>query len=106
MPACAANQPMLEINNMFGLFKKKDENKATDAIEQSVDVSHLSDAKQQLFAQLKAKREELGPEEIAKMQRAVKLDAMKKQMKSDIDNDEAKRNRLLDEIRFSIKDKG
>ena len=90
---------------MFGIFKKKKEKDSADISEEAVDVSHLSDAKQQLFAQLKAKREELGPEEIAKMQKAVKLDAIKKQMKSDIESDENKRNRLLDEIRFSMKDK-
>ncbi len=90
---------------MFGLFGKKDKNKAedTEGNPDDVDVSHLSDAKQQLFAQLKAKREELGPEEIERMQKAVKLDALKKQMKSDIENDEDKRNRLLDEIRFGMK---
>jgi len=91
---------------MFGLFGKKDK-KTSDKLAQtdSVDVSHMSDAKQQLFAQLKAKRQELGPEEIAKMQRAVKMDAIKKQMKSDIDNDPAKRDRLIEELRLTMKDK-
>jgi hypothetical protein len=92
---------------MFGFFSKKDKKNSDAPVQtEGVDVSHLSNAKQQLFAQLKAKREELGPEEIAKMQKAVKLDAMKKQMKSDIENDEDKRNRLLDELRFNMKDKG
>ena len=92
---------------MFGLFGKKDKKKAEEAESngEAVDVSHLSDAKQQLFAQLKAKRDELGPEEIERMQKAVKLDALKKQMKSDIENDEDKRNRLLDEIRLGMKSK-
>lgn len=90
---------------MFGFFNKDKKAKAEKPSGTSVDVSHLSDAKQQLFAQLKAKREELGPEEIAKMQKAVKMDALKKQIKSDIENDEVKRGRLLDEIRFGMKDR-
>lgn len=90
---------------MFGFFSKNKPNKSVDdaAAEGAVDISHLSDAKQKLFAQLRAKREELGPEEIAKMERAVKLDALKKQVKSDIENDDDKRGRLLDEIRFEMK---
>ena len=90
---------------MFGLFGKKGkkDKKADASTSGEVDVSHLSDAKQQLFAQLKAKRMELGEEEIAKMQKAVEMDKMKKQIKSDIENDEDKRNRLLDEIRFGMK---
>ena len=69
------------------------------------DVSGMSDAKRQLFAQLKAKREELGPEEIAKMQKAVEMQALQKKIKNDIDSDDTKRQRLLDEIRFQMKDK-
>ncbi len=90
---------------MFGLFgkKNKEDKKSTSEEVEDVDVSHLSDAKQQLFAQLKAKRTELGEEEIAKIQKTLEMDKMKKQIKSDIENDEDKRNRLLDEIRFGMK---
>lgn len=92
---------------MFEFFYKK--NKKSEPVTRGnndyVDVSHLSDVKKQLFAQLKAKRQELGAEEIAKMQKALELDAIKKKMKSDIENDMNKRNRLLDEIRFNLKDK-
>lgn len=92
---------------MFGLFGKgKDKKKGTQtAQEGDVDVSHLSDAKQQLFAQLQAKRQELGADTIAKLQQAAKMDKLKNQIKNDIDTDEAKRDRLLDEIRFGLKDK-
>ena len=86
---------------MFGLFKKKDKQKQEKV--PSTDISHLSDAKQQLFAQLKEKRAELGEEEIQKMANALKMSKLKNQVKSDIDNDEQKRNRLLDEIRFGMK---
>lgn len=88
---------------LFGGKKDKERNKKT--IQGGVpDVSHLSDVKQQLFAQLKEKRQELGPETIAKMQQMAKMDKLKNQIKNDIDNDEAKRNRLLDEIRFGMKE--
>lgn len=85
---------------MFSFFKKKDTQKQEEV--STIDVSHLSDAKQQLFAQLKAKRAELGAEEIQKMANALKASQLKNQIKSDIDNDEKKRNRLLDEIRFGL----
>lgn len=85
---------------MFGFFKKKNNKKQEEV--SSTDISHLSDAKQQLFAQLKAKRAELGEEEIQKMASALKASKLKNQIKSDIDNDEQKRNRLLDEIRFGL----
>lgn len=94
---------------MFNLFKKDKKSKPAEDVkpEQSSgpDVSGMSDAKQQLFAQLKAKREELGPEEIAKMQKAVEMQALQKKVKHDIVNDEKKRERLIDEIRFHIQDK-
>lgn len=85
---------------MFGFLKKKDRPKQEEI--STIDISHLSVAKQQLFAQLKAKRAELGDEEIQKMANALKASKLKNQIKSDIDNDEKKRNRLLDEIRFGL----
>jgi molybdopterin converting factor small subunit len=85
---------------MFGFLKKKNNKKQEET--SSTDVSHLSDAKRQLFAQLKEKRAELGEEEIQKMANALKASQLKNQMKSDIDNDERKRDRLLDEIRFGM----
>lgn len=88
---------------MFGFFKNKSKNKKQE-VSGEINVSHLSDAKQQLFAQLKAKREELGEEEIQKMANAVKMSKLKNQVKSDIENDEQKRNRLIDEIRFNMQD--
>ena len=69
------------------------------------DVLNMSQAKQQLFLQLKAKREELGPHEIAKMQKAVEMQALRQKIKNDIENDEDKLNRLLDEIRFNMQNK-
>ena len=66
---------------MLDSLRKKTKKSDAEPENKEVDVSHLSDAKQQLFAQLRAKREELGPEEIAKMQKAVKMEAMKRRSK-------------------------
>lgn len=91
---------------MFGIFKgKKDKGDKVDT-PASPDVKTMSDAKQQLFAQLQAKRAELGPEEIAKMQKAVEMQALQQKIKKGIDNDPKARDRLLDEIRWQMKDKG
>jgi len=87
---------------MFGwLSKNKDKKDKGQSVD--VNVSHLSDAKQQLFEQLRAKRDELGEDTIAKMQKAAQMQKMKNKIKFDIENDEDKRNRLLDEIRFGLK---
>ena len=91
---------------MLNFFKsKKDKESVQSAPNTMPDISGMSDAKQQLFMQLKAKRAELGPEEIAKMQNAVKMQALQNKIKNDIDNDDDKRARLLDEIRFHLSDK-
>jgi hypothetical protein len=66
--------------------------------------SNLSDAKQKLLAQMREKRAEIGEEELQKITSKLKLEEMKKQMRHDIENDEAKRNRLLDEIRGELRD--
>ncbi len=86
---------------MFGFLKSK-KDKEGGVSKYNTDISHLSDAKQKLFVQLRAKREELGEEEIQKMANALKMSKLKNQVKSDIENDDQKRNRLLDEIRFGM----
>lgn len=85
---------------MFGWFSKKDKKKNAPA----ADVSHLSDPKQQLLAAMRAKRAEIGDEELQKMTKALQMDQLKKQIRHDIETDEGKRNRLLDEIRFNMRD--
>ena len=86
---------------MFGWFKpKSEENKETST--DKVDVSGFSDAKQKLLEQMREKRAEIGEEELQKMANALKMDKLKKQMHHDIDNDEDKLNRLLDEIRGGL----
>ena len=86
---------------MFGFFKKKKPAEETPA----ADVAHLSDAKQKLMAQMREKREEIGEEELAKMVKALQMEKLKNQIKHDIETDEDKRNRLLDEIRLGLKDR-
>lgn len=87
---------------MFGFFKKK---KPDAEPEQVADIPHLSDAKQKLMAQMREKRAEIGEEELAKMAHAIQMDNLKKKIKHDIETDEDKRNRLLDEIRLGLKDR-
>jgi|GEM_PF-1910966 len=57
-----------------------------------------------LMAQMRGLRAEIGEEELAKIVAKLKLDELKKQVRSDIDNDPKKRDRLLDEIRFHVQD--
>lgn len=92
---------------MFGLFKGTKKKSKTEAVVESSapDIGKMSDAKQQLFAQLQAKRQELGPEAIAKMQKAAEMQALQTKIKKGIDGDEKARERLLDEIRFQMQDK-
>jgi hypothetical protein len=87
---------------MFGWFGNKKKDKGAKG--EAVDVSHLSDAKQKLMAQMREVRAEIGEEELVKMNKAIQMDKLKRQVRHDIETDEDKRNRLLDEIRFNIND--
>lgn len=91
---------------MFGWFKKNKKNQSPDdaSTNEPVDISQLSPAKQALMQQMREKRAEIGDEELQKMAKAIEMENLKKKIKHDIDNDEDKRNRLLDEIRFGLKD--
>lgn len=59
---------------------------------------------QQVLAQMRELRAEIGEEQLQEIVRKMKLDDLKKQIKSDIDNNPHKRERLLDEIRFQVHD--
>ena len=87
---------------MFKIFKGGKTPPVLQSEAKTLDINMMSDAKQQLFAQLKAKREELGQEEIAKMQKALEMQAMRKKVKHAINNDDISRQRLLDDIRFHM----
>ena len=84
---------------MFNWFKKK-----KNSVGENDVASNLSDAKRQLLAQMREKRAEIGEEELQKITSKLKLEEMKKQVRHDIEHDEAKRNRLLDEIRGELRD--
>lgn len=88
---------------MFGFFKKKKDKLDKPVTEGEVDISHMSDAKQQLMAQLREKRAEIGEENLQKMASALHHEKLRQQIQKDIETDEEKRNRLLDEIRSELR---
>lgn len=83
-------------------FSKKKKNSGTPASTGQVDISHLSDAKQKLMMQMREKRAEIGEEELQKIAARLQHEALKKQICRDIETDEQKRQRLIDEIRFGL----
>lgn len=83
-------------------FSKKKKNSDTPALTAQVDISHLSDAKQKLMMQMREKRAEIGEEELQKIAARLQHEALKKQIRRDIETDDQKRQRLIDEIRFGI----
>jgi len=56
------------------------------------------------MAQMRSLRAEIGEETLEKIVNKLKLDDLKKQMRSDIDTNPKKRDRLLDEIRLNMRD--
>lgn len=78
---------------MFGFFKNK---KTISASAQPLS------AKEQALAQMRQTREELGEETIQAWAAKIKFDQLKAQVQSDIDGDEDKRDRLLDELRWTM----
>lgn len=85
-------------------FSKKNKNNADlPAAKGQVDVSHLSPQKQKLMAQMREIRAEIGEEELQKMASALQHENLKKQIRHDIENDDQKRQRLIDEIRFGLR---
>jgi hypothetical protein len=91
-------------------FFGKDKDKKKDAPAKaaaSVPAKPLTskEAKTQaLMAQMRTLRAEIGEENLEKIVNKLKLDALKKQIRDDIDNDPKKRDRLLDELRFHVRD--
>lgn len=93
---------------MFGWFKKDKKKEDGEGVvtqsQDAVNISHLSPAKQALFAQMRQVRADIGEEEIQKMQAALQHEATKKKIRQDIDTDEGKRQRLVDELKMTLKD--
>ncbi len=96
---------------MFGFFKGKKNDKKGPTAKQT-NKTPASNSKQRspesialrerVKKQIAAKREELGPEAIEKMQKFVKIEAAKNELKSAIDGD--RKQELIDEIRYMMDD--
>lgn len=89
--------------------KNKDKKKSSKALpakqgSKEVDISHLSPNKQALMRQMRSIRAEIGEEELQKMAAALRLEDLKNKVRSDIESDPSKRERLIDEIRFNLHD--
>lgn len=94
----------------FGKKKKskKKPNKALAPNMGEADLGSLAktDAQRKLLEQMRGLRAEIGEENLQKLAQKLKLEDLKNKVRHDIENDEDKRNRLLDEIRYSLhKDK-
>ena len=57
-----------------------------------------------LMAQMRNLRAEIGEENLEKLVNKLKLEDLKKQVRTDIDTNPNKRDRLLDEIRLNMRD--
>lgn len=89
----------------FGKDKKKD-GKAADAKSEAASgpLTSKQAKTQALMAQMRVLRAEIGEENLQELVKKLKLEELKKQVRHDIDNDPAKRQRLLDEIRWHVHD--
>ncbi|NBX66961.1 MAG: hypothetical protein EBQ96_08200 [Proteobacteria bacterium] len=90
----------------FGGKDKDKKNKKNEAkkAEPTKPMTTKEAKTQQVLAQMRELRAEIGEEQLQEIVRKIKLDDLKKQIKSDIDNNPYKRERLLDEIRFQVHD--
>jgi hypothetical protein len=61
-----------------------------------------TDAQRALIEQMRGLRAEIGEENLKKMAEKLKLEDLKKKVRHDIENDETKRDRLLDELKFNL----
>lgn len=92
---------------MWFFDKNKDKNKgkpADTAAGPDKPLSSKEEKTKALMAQMRQLRAEIGEENLQKLAQKLKLDDLKKQVRSDIENDPKKRDRLLDEIRFHVQD--
>jgi hypothetical protein len=89
-------------------FGKKDKNsKKTDSkagAADNLDTLAKTDAQKKLLLQMRELRTEIGEENLQKMAEKLKLEDLKNKVRHDIDNNEAKKHRLLDEIRWSLQE--
>ncbi len=90
----------------FGGKDKDKKDKKADAkkAEPAKPLTSKEAKTQAVLAQMRGLRAEIGEENLQEIVRKLKLDDLKKQIRSDIDNDPHKRERLLDEIRYQVHD--
>ena len=86
--------------------KGKDSSKSSKPAtsDDNLDTLAKTDAQKKLLLQMRELRTEIGEENLQKMAQKLKLEDLKNQVRHDIDNDEDKKHRLLDEIRWSLKE--
>jgi len=70
----------------------------------NIDDLAKTDAQKKLLLQMRALRAEIGEETLQKMAEKLRLEDLKNKVRHDIDNDETKKHRLLDEIRWSLQE--
>lgn len=80
----------------FGKDKKKKSKNAKP------DNPGKTDAQRALIEQMRGLREEIGEENLQRMAEKLRLEDLKNKVRKDIDTDEKKRDRLLDELRFTL----
>lgn len=89
----------------FGKDKdKKKSGKAETASAAPAANPGRTEAQRKLLEQMRGLRAEIGEENLQKLANKLRLEDLKKQVRADIDGDEKKRNRLLDEIRFTMQE--
>lgn len=84
--------------------KGKKDGKGAGVAKPSAPLTTKEAKSQALLAQMRTLRAEIGEENLQEIVKKLKLDEMKKQVRSDIDNDPRKRDRLLDELRYQMQD--
>ncbi len=93
---------------MWFFGKKKDKQDEVIALDERgrppVSTIGKTDAQRQLLAQMRVLRDEIGEENLQKLAEKLKLEDIKRQIRHDIDHDEKKRDRLLDELRYSLRE--
>lgn len=91
------------------IFGKKDKKVPAKSVSVAANIPALSSKEekvQALLAQMRVLRAEIGEENLQALANKLRLDAMKQQMRDDIDTNPAKRAKLLDELRWQAQDDG
>ena len=81
---------------MWPFGKSKDKKKKEAQAAKPVDV------RQQVLAQMRQVREEIGEEEIQKMAAKLRFEDLKNQFRDDIENNDERRDRMVQELRWQL----